>query len=242
MEEVHELSDPPPLEEQEADLPDAQPPSHALTKFLTKKTLLIGVILSIILIGGMGSFFLPARTTKQKITTSPTPTIQPSATPTPIYPTSYPAITGSKKSTPTPSSIKTNPTTTTTSTNTTSTSQSPTNTPIPPSPTPTPLPTTGTISGGYYDAATHTPLTDSQFAVAAQSDLSYARSDDKPTWSLKDLKPGHYHVTINVDFSKYNQHSVTCTNCSISSVQFGGFEVDLKAGDNLQIVWSFDPK
>ena len=219
--------------------PQIQPPAQYTMSdtpypqpfFKSKLFLIAGITVAVLLFIVIGSFLLGNNSSGKKNTT-PTPPIAlpPSITPTPIiYPTSYPS---DFVPSPTPTLSAKNPTTSPNQSSTSPTS----------APTPTPAATTATITGGYYDAATNTPLTDSTFAVAAQSDQSYKRSDDKPTWTLTDLKPGHYVVSINVNSSKYSQHEVKCTNCTLSNIHFGFAEVDLKTGDNIQISWTFDPK
>lgn len=209
----------------------------------SNKVLVGGVAFVIILLFATGIYrFIAPSNSKKSLTPTPLITKTPTNTPTPIvYPTSWPNVT--RILTPTitqkANNTTTSPNQSSNTNTTTTTNNAPTATPTP---SPTPIPTTAEIRGGYYDANTHTPLTDSMFAVAAQEGPTYARSDDKPTWTLPNLKPGHYHVTINVDFSKYNQRTIVCKNCTISNIQFASFEVDLKAGDAIQIEWLFDPK
>jgi hypothetical protein len=213
--------------------PDPVPDVPSSSFFTINKFILGGIACFMVIIVGIGLFmFLPTGSSSKKIapTQIPTPTVTliPTKKPT-IYPTSYPPVTSVQKI-PTPTSKPSQ------------NSGSQTTSSAIPTPTPTPTATTGSISGGYYDASTHNSLNDSMFAVASQDGPTYARSDDKPTWTLSNLKPGHYHVTINVDSSKYNQRTIVCKNCTISNIQFAGFEVDLKAGDSIQIEWLFDPK
>ncbi len=213
--------------------PEPVPDVPSSSFFTINKFILGGIACFMFIIVGIGLFmFLPKGSNSKKIvpTQVPTPTVTliPTKKPT-IYPTSYPPVTSIQKF-PTPTSKPSQ------------NSGGQTTSVATPTPTPTPIRTTGSISGGFYDSATNTPLTDSRFAAAVVSSVSVGNSQSKPTWKIDNLKPGHYQVSIDVDTSKYNQHSVTCTNCTLSNIQFASAEVDLKAGEDIQTVWTFDPK
>ncbi len=168
---------------------------------------------------------------KEILTNSPTPS--PEATTS--YPAPSPTLTLVPSVTPTAK-----PTSTTSNTTTTNPSVQVMSTPTS-TPTPTPTPSTGSISGVYVNAVTNEQLTDSRLAAAVWGDNGTGNSQAKPSWTIANLQPGRYNVGIDLDPAKYDPLQPTC-NCTIVSYQYATAVIDVKAGDNLQMVWKLQPK
>lgn len=115
-------------------------------------------------------------------------------------------------------------------------------------------PTKGTISGAFYDSAKWSSesnkdnalIADSSFAAAARLSNGYpsitGSTGNHAKWSLTNLLPGKYNVSIDYNSSKYTLNYYDCSNCQATHVGQAQIEVDLKAGDNLQTFWRFTKK